>query len=150
MPANLIDAALAAYARAIRILDSIRFQVWAERGITMPQVRVLFMLAESGDQSAGDIADTLGVAASTVTGITDRLVKQGLIERREDTADRRVVRLTLTADGRRLTTEVGEVSRTYLREVFALLSDEQLEVLVRSFENLADANARVASKTVAV
>ena len=104
----------------------------------------------SGDQSAGDIADTLGVAASTVTGITDRLVRQGLIERREDTADRRVVRLTLTADGRRLTTEVGEVSRTYLREVFALLSDEQLEVLVRSFENLADANARVASKTVAV
>jgi len=85
-----------------------------------------------------------------VTGITDRLVRQGLIERREDTADRRVVRLTLTADGRRLTTEVGEVSRTYLREVFALLSDEQLEVLVRSFENLADANARVASKTVAV
>jgi len=133
VPANLIDAALAAYARAIRILDPIRFQVWAERGITMPQVRVLFMLAESGDQSAGDIADTLGVAASTVTGITDRLV-----------------RLTLTADGRRLTTEVGEVSRTYLREVFALLSDEQLEVLVRSFENLADANARVASKTVAV
>ena len=150
MPANLIEAALAAHARAIGILDSIRFQVWAERGITMPQVRVLFMLAESGDQSAGDIADTLGVAASTVTGITDRLVRQGLIERREDTADRRVVRLTLTADGRRLTTEVGEVSRTYLREVFALLSDEQLEVLVRSFENLADANARVASKTVAV
>ena len=150
MPANLIEAALAAHARAIRILDPIRFQVWAERGITMPQVRVLFMLAESGDQSAGDIADTLGVAASTVTGITDRLVRQGLIERREDTADRRVVRLTLTADGRRLTTEVGEVSRTYLREVFALLSDEQLEVLVRSFENLADANARVASKTVAV
>jgi len=150
VPANLIDAALAAYARAIRILDPIRFQVWAARGITMPQVRVLFMLAESGDQSAGDIADTLGVAASTVTGITDRLVRQCLIERREDTADRRVVRLTLTADGRRLTTEVGEVSRTYLREVFALLSDEQLEVLVRSFENLADANARVASKTVAV
>jgi len=45
VPANLIDAALAAYARAIRILDPIRFQVWAERGITMPQVRVLFMLA---------------------------------------------------------------------------------------------------------
>jgi len=53
VPANLIEAALAAHARAIRILDSIRFQVWAERGITMPQVRVLFMLAESGDQSAG-------------------------------------------------------------------------------------------------
>jgi DNA-binding MarR family transcriptional regulator len=63
VPANLIDAALAAYARAIRILDPIRFQVWAERDITMPQVRVLFMLAESGDQSAGDIADALGVAA---------------------------------------------------------------------------------------
>ncbi|TMC00021.1 MAG: MarR family transcriptional regulator [Chloroflexi bacterium] len=79
-----------------------------------------------------DIADALGVAASTVTGITDRLVKQGLIERREDTADRRVVRLTLTADGRRLTTEVGEVSRTYLREVFALLKVRSAVVTYRA------------------
>lgn len=134
--------ALAAYAAAFGILDPIRFQVWSERGITLPQARVLFLLAETGDQPVGDLAGLLEVAPPTMTGITDRLVRQGLIERHEDRYDRRVVRLSLTEDGRRLTTEIGDASKAYLRDAFERLDEDRLQAVIESLEALAEANAQ--------
>jgi DNA-binding MarR family transcriptional regulator len=138
------ERALAAYANAIRILDPIRFQVWADNGLTMPQARVLFTLV-SGDQSAGELAEQLGVTPSTITGITDRLVRQDLIERQEDSRDRRVVRLALTEEGRRLTVEIVESSRSYLRQVFEAMPEERLEQMTAALEELARANSEVHS-----
>lgn len=143
MSEPLLEHALKAYGRAVRILDPLRFQIWAERGITVPQVRVLFLLAEAGDASAGDLAEWLHVAAPTVTGITDRLVRQGMIERRPDPSDRRIVRLALTAEGVQLTTEITDTSRAYLRKVFGRLSEERLRALAKSLDELADVNALV-------
>ncbi len=143
MSEPLLEHALKAYGRAVRILDPLRFQIWAERGITVPQVRVLFLLAEAGGASAGDLADWLHVAAPTVTGITDRLVRQGMIERRPDSSDRRIVRLALTAEGVQLTTEITDTSRAYLRKVFGRLSEERLRALAESLDELADVNALV-------
>lgn len=144
----LFRRGVSAYGAAIRVLDPIRFQVWSERGITMPQGRVLFQLAEAGAQCAGDLAGLLGVAPPTITGITDRLVRQGLIERHEDASDRRMVRLSLTGEGRRLTSEIGEASRAYLRAVFDLLDEERLRALIECLEALAEANALAHGHTV--
>ncbi|MCX7019480.1 MAG: MarR family transcriptional regulator [Candidatus Sumerlaeota bacterium] len=46
---------------------------------------------------------------SNVTGLIDRMEKAGWVERAADTADRRVKRLRLTADGRRLIQRAEEV-----------------------------------------
>jgi DNA-binding MarR family transcriptional regulator len=47
-----------------------------------------------------EVARSLGVAMSTATQLADRLERLGLVERRADPADRRVVRLALTEAGR--------------------------------------------------
>ena len=143
MDTQLRERALLAYAHVIRIVDPIRFQLWADRGLTMPQARVLFTLIEHGERTAGELAEEVSVSPPTITGITDRLVKQGLVERREDPRDRRIVVLCLTDEGRQLTLEIAEKSRVYLGEVFETLSAERLAEICSALEDLASANAKV-------
>jgi DNA-binding MarR family transcriptional regulator len=141
--AHLFERSVTAYAHALRVLDPLRFQLWSDRGLTMPQARVLFTLIEHGERSAGELADELAVTPPTITGITDRLVKQGLVERREDQRDRRIVRLCLTGEGRQLTVEIAEKSRAYLRGVFQTLTEARLTEICSALEDLAAANAKV-------
>lgn len=141
MDPALFERAISAYAAAIFILDPVRFQLWSETGLTMPQARVLFTLTEHGEQQAGELAEHLGVAPPTITGITDRLVRQSLIERKEDARDRRVVLLGLTEEGRRLTSEIAETSRAFLRRVFEQMPEGRLIDLVSALEELARASA---------
>ena len=139
----LFERAISAYGAVLRILDPIRFQIWSDNGLTMPQARVLFTIFEQGDQSAGQLAERLGVSPSTITGITDRLVRQNLIQRKEDPKDRRVVLLAVTEEGASLTSEIAESSRAFLRRVFAEIPDARLAEIAAALEDVAQANAAV-------
>ena len=68
-------------------------------GITGPQRLVLRVLGQSPELTHGELAGTLGMHPSTVTGILQRLERQRLIARLADPADRRRVRFQLTARG---------------------------------------------------
>lgn len=136
----LFERLLAAYRQTVNILDPIRFAFYNERGLTMAQARVLFILAERGDRPAGDLAQELQVSPSTVTGMTDRLIKQGLIVRKEDSRDRRVVLLALSEDGVRLTSEVAETAKSHLRKVFANISGGRLTEIAAALEDLGNAD----------
>jgi len=130
------------FGAAMRSLDPIRFRFYAEFGLTMPQVRVLFILAEEGDQTTGDLAERLNVSPPTMTGIADRLVRQGLIERTSDPADRRVVRLTLSPEGVRVTAEHSEAGRAYLTAILDAMPREQVEALTDALEAFVAAHER--------
>jgi DNA-binding MarR family transcriptional regulator len=60
---------------------------------------VLILLSTEGPLAHSDLAQALGVGLATVTGLVDRLVARGLIERVEDATDRRIRRAKLTAAG---------------------------------------------------
>jgi DNA-binding MarR family transcriptional regulator len=148
MREELFERAVTAYARALWALDPVRFKLWTDRKLTMPQVRILFLLVEQGDQSAGELAEYLSVSPSTITGITDRLTRQGLIERRDDPRDRRLVRLCLTPEGRGLTMEIADSSRAVLRRIFERMGAARAEALAQCLEEFAAANE--GAQTVAV
>jgi DNA-binding MarR family transcriptional regulator len=134
----LFERLISAYGRAIGILDPVRIRLYTERGLTMPQVRVLFMLAERPGASSGDLAEELKVSPPTITGMTDRLSKQGLIVRGIDPDDRRIVRLQLSEEGARLTTEVADLSKAALREVFERIPEDRLEMLTELLEEVTE------------
>ena len=107
MPAELEDED---YRRLLQFrVDLRRFLHWSEEqaekvGVTPAQHQLL--LAIRGHTGAegptiGDVAGYLVLRHHSAVGLVDRAVKAGLIERREDPADRRVVRLTLSALGLR-------------------------------------------------
>ncbi|MGH3901952.1 MAG: MarR family winged helix-turn-helix transcriptional regulator [Pseudonocardiaceae bacterium] len=70
-----------------------------DSGLTMQQLRVLTLLSTEGPLAHSNLAQALGVGLATVTGLVDRLVARGLVERVEDVTDRRIRRVRLTADG---------------------------------------------------
>jgi DNA-binding MarR family transcriptional regulator len=71
-------------------------------GVTGPQRLVLRIIGQTPDATAGAIAKLLDLHASTLTGVLARLERRKLIVRRVDPADRRRVRFSLTAAGRRI------------------------------------------------
>lgn len=69
----------------------------ARGGLTAPQISVMRAVVASGSISLKDLSHTVSLAHSTVSGIVDRLERRGMVERRPDSADRRVSRIYPTA-----------------------------------------------------
>jgi DNA-binding MarR family transcriptional regulator len=105
-----------------------------DSSITVPQLRVLVMVADHAPLSMSAVADALGVNASNASRTCDRLVTAGLLDRRPATHDRRQVALSLTAAGRALVNDVMERRRTELAEVVGRMSLPDQLALVRALE----------------
>ena len=76
-------------------LERMSKRMGSELGITGPQRLVLRIIGRFPGISAGDLAHVVRLHPSTLTGILQRLVTRGLIERRSDPADNRRARLHL-------------------------------------------------------
>ena len=74
-------------------------------GVTGPQRLVIRVLGQSSGSTASDIAATLNMHPSTLSGVLARLQEQGLIVREVDVNDRRRSRFTLTQRGLRIDRE---------------------------------------------
>lgn len=105
-PARLLDPVL----DFMRLLWEIehRLQETSKRmrvrlGITGPQRLVLRVVHRFPGVSAGELAQILHLHPSTITGIVQRLVDRGLLERTADPSDSRRVRLQLKPAGRKHT-----------------------------------------------
>lgn len=121
MDTDLVDRALRAFGEAVNLVEPFRVKVWRDRGLTIAQVGTLFLLHEQDGQSIGEVAKRLRSRPATVTGLADRLERAGFVRRGGDEFDRRVVRLTLTDEGRRLLNEIRSESRAYLGAAFEAL-----------------------------
>jgi DNA-binding MarR family transcriptional regulator len=87
-------------------------RVAAEQDLSLTQLRVLGILRDRRPTMA-ELANHLGLERSTVSGLIDRAVQRGLVEKTTDPADGRSVRVSLTAQARRveiaITAEIGEL-----------------------------------------
>lgn len=90
--------------------------------ITLPQLWVLEHLSRASDRPMNELARFLGISRPAATGLADRLIAQGLVRRREDPRDRRVVRVNLTPKGRKIQANLWEQKRRMLVEVFGKIS----------------------------
>ena len=81
-----------------------------QRGTTRAQWVVLFRLRAQEGLSQVDLADVLELQPISLVRLLDRLVEQGLLERRHDPKDRRANRVYLTAAGRKLVDDLDGLS----------------------------------------
>jgi DNA-binding MarR family transcriptional regulator len=88
-------------------------------GVTGPQRLVVRVIGQMPDATAGAIARSLDLHASTLTGVLARLEAQRMIVRRVDEADRRRVRFSLTAAGRRVDRERKGTAEAAVRRTLA-------------------------------
>jgi len=91
----------------------------------------------SGTWSVRRIAETLSAPISTISSALDRLERHGLVERRRIPDDRRVVRIKLTARGRRLATRLRDAHIENCREMLAQLHPGEREEFLRLAAQMA-------------
>jgi DNA-binding MarR family transcriptional regulator len=138
---SVVDAVLT----ASRVLVAVAARSLAEVAdeVTLTQYRSLVVLASRGPQSVAALADELGVTPSTVSRLCDRLVRKGLVRRREDRRDRRAVRLALTPAGRALVDAVTERRRAEIAGLVDGIGEETQRSLVQALRSLAQAAGEV-------
>ncbi|MGE5416534.1 MAG: MarR family winged helix-turn-helix transcriptional regulator [Acidobacteriota bacterium] len=83
---------------------------FSEFGITLVQSFVLFHLVEHDGSSVKDIANAVQLDSPAITGLIDRMLKEGLVVRKEDPGDRRSVQVFITHKGRDVAVEAGKIA----------------------------------------
>jgi MarR family transcriptional regulator, organic hydroperoxide resistance regulator len=97
--------------------------------ITPPQFVALQWLFEDGDMTIGELSNKMYLACSTTTDLVDRMEKNELLMRVKDPNDRRVVRIHLLDEGKRIIDEVIKKRQAYLEEVLKNFSNEETMIL---------------------
>ena len=92
----------------------------AETDLSWPEFELLMRLQVSSSHplQMSEIAAQLVGSPSGTTRIADRLEKDGLIVRETPRENRRIVRVQLTAKGKRVLAQADEAFRTALQEAF--------------------------------
>jgi DNA-binding MarR family transcriptional regulator len=97
------------------------------REITSSQLKLLKLISLTEAQTIGSVAAFLDVSAAAASKAVDRLVRKGLIARREGETDRRFINLALTDAGRRRLEAYESARRRRLLEMFGDFADEDLK-----------------------
>jgi DNA-binding MarR family transcriptional regulator len=110
-----------------------RFQRFLDdQGLSHAAFQVLLALDDDDGLTHRDVAERCYVTPATVTGAADALEREGLVTRERATDDRRVVRLHLTAAGRRRVRAARKAAGAEMAPVFGDLAPED-EAVVRAF-----------------
>jgi DNA-binding MarR family transcriptional regulator len=111
------------------MLASDRSNPFFELNLTMPQLKVMLILATRGGAGGQELVSVLGVTLATMTGIVDRLVAANLVTRREDPTDRRVRRIDLTDTGRQLMDRLVSAGAEHQRRMLDRLDLAELHTV---------------------
>lgn len=109
--------------------------------MTLPYFAVLTLLLESEEQRLpmSRIARDLSMTSGGFTKLADRMARDGLIDRRGSSGDRRVVFAALTHSGQKLAETAMDVYRRYLRDqVLPIVSQDELHKVSEIARRLAD------------
>jgi DNA-binding MarR family transcriptional regulator len=135
---------------AARVLMGVSAQSVAaiDDPVTLPQLRVLVMVASRGPLNLGAVATGLGVHSSNATRLVERLVVAGLLDRRDDPADRRNLLLELTAAGRELVDNVMDHRRAAIVKILERMPSSRRRTLAAGLRSFAEAGDEVSDDAV--
>lgn len=117
-----------------------------EIAITMPQAKLVYLLAAARELHMSELVARLGVSLSTVSGLVDRLVEQDLAARRDDPEDRRQVVVSITDRGMAFVDRFRELNAGQLRQLLAVLDDAELGAVSQALSILGAAAERRAAR----
>lgn len=90
-------------------------------GVSISQSHVLDLLAEEGEVPMQQLARRMFKSVSTMTRVVAQLVKRGHVTRRQDPADRRIVRVEITPQGKAVVAAISrdliETQKTILQSI---------------------------------
>jgi DNA-binding MarR family transcriptional regulator len=119
------------------IFDNIKKVIFPEEwlkidlSLSKHELFTLMIVDRRGEIIMSHIADYVNIPMSTATGIVDRLVKNGYLERNRSESDRRIVIIKLTAKAKELVNEIKGIGLKYFSMIHEALTEEERTFLAQ-------------------
>jgi MarR family 2-MHQ and catechol resistance regulon transcriptional repressor len=133
-----LDGFAEAAIRLFRALETNRQKLAAEHGFSSMELRALFRVAAEGSLAPKELALDLGVTRGAITGISDRLIGDGLMRRTAHPNDRRSIYLELTAEGNAVMRGLHASFRTMVQAATDVLGPSELDATTKAVGAVAD------------
>ena len=131
-------------ARAEQMLAELDRSLLAPEGICASDLDILERLQRKGSRPVNGLARRVGLTSGSITTAVQRLKRRGLVETRRDLKDKRVVVVSITADGQKLAKRLTDDRTDVLVDAFQVWTDRERTVvanlLKRLRRNLGDRN----------
>lgn len=99
--------------------------------MTLPRFDLMAQLDKAPNgMTLGELSQRMMVSNGNVTGLAERLVEQGLLDRRASPNDRRAQIVSLTAEGRRTFRAMARTHEDWIAQIFSGLSHDEIETLM--------------------
>jgi MarR family 2-MHQ and catechol resistance regulon transcriptional repressor len=135
--------------RAANTLSALETAALREFGLTESRFGVLEALLHLGPLRQKDLAEKLLCSAGNLTTVVDNLERDGLVERRRDGSDRRVVNIHLTSAGRTLIEKLFPRHAAAIVNWFAVLEPDEQRRLSDALRRLGRHEAKRSAATAA-
>lgn len=113
------------------IEGEVRRRLREEFGVTLPRFDLMAQLDRApAGMTLGQLSQRMMVSNGNVTGLVERLVAQGLVDRRSAPNDRRSQIVSLTTEGRRSFRIMARANADWVGDIFADLSPADVETLM--------------------
>ena len=99
---------------------------------------ILFLLSRGEGKTMSELSSALSIDNSTLTRLSDRLVKEGLIERTRDDSDRRVSKLRITGKGTAESRKALKITKEINSEITKGFTPDEIAAFVRVLESFLE------------
>ncbi len=99
-------------------------------------IKALHFVTEHTNPSMKEIADCFGVTPPSATAMINRLVEDGLLKREADKTDRRAVRISITAAGKKDLDKSVKQMQESAESIASVLSAEERAIFIRILQKL--------------
>ena len=129
------------------VIDSeVRRRLRDQFDVTFPRFDMMAQLDKNqAGMTLGELSKRMMVTNGNVTGLVERLVTEGLLDRRPSPNDRRAQIVSLTAEGRRAFRTMARANEDWIAEIFSGLTAAEMDELMRLLGR-AKASAAKASR----
>lgn len=106
--------------------------------ITLPQFLILDLLHKQGESKMTHLAQFMQVTTAAMTGIVDRLVRDGYLVRVYEPKDRRIIRVKLTTKSDALVKKINQQRRRMIIKIFGEISEVDRQDYLRILMQIKD------------
>jgi DNA-binding MarR family transcriptional regulator len=114
------------------IEGEVRRRLRQEFDVTLPRFDLMAQLDKApGGMTLGELSRRMMVSNGNVTGLSERLMALGLLDRRQSRSDRRAQLVSLTPEGRRVFRTMARAHEGWIAEIFSNLTSADIDALMR-------------------
>jgi len=107
--------------------------------LNLPHLKVLRLIAHARENlTISTIGKSLGISMAMMTRIVDKLEENKLVERERDNSDRRIIKVTLSAKGKKLAKECNDCHREHIIEMLEGLSPKDRDSFISAMNTITD------------